>query len=100
MTRYRPIFIGCPQYRVLVRGEYESDESGRYRAGADGAFVLGRLRCRQYGGRCMQTLCALHRYNRQGCGSWYPAGLLAMPERRRPPAPGAPSERSDGSWLA
>ena len=98
MAAYKPILIGCPQYRRVVRGTYECDERGSYLLGPGGTFVLHRARCGQYGGRCMQTLCALHRYNRRGIGSWYPIGIWAVPDppkRRRTAAAGAP----DG-WLA
>jgi hypothetical protein len=103
MATWKPILIGCPQHRKLVRGRYECDEEGSYRLGADGAFVLARARCDQEGGRCMQTLCVLHRYNRRGGGSWYPAQILAMPRgprrkrrtSRTPPAADGHSQATD-----
>ena len=81
--RRKPILIGCPQYRTLVRGTCRCDEHGRYLRRADGSFDLRDVRCGQYGGRCMQTLCVLHRFNRGGAGSWYPGTLLPL---REPPA--------------
>ena len=48
----------------------------------------------------MQTLCVLHRYNRQGVGSWYPTGLYAYGAGRRR-AGAAPDPASDGDgWYA
>ena len=78
MSRYKPILIGCPQFRGYVRGEYECDESGGYALSADGEFMLSRARCGHHGGRCMQTLCVLHRHNRLGKRSWYPECILAL----------------------
>ncbi len=80
MPRTKPIWIGCPQYRRHVRGRYACDEHGRYRLGPGGGFLLEWTRCEQLGGRCMQTLCALHRHNRRGPGTWYPDRLLAAPD--------------------
>jgi hypothetical protein len=92
MAKHKPILIGCPQHRRLIRGSYECDGDGRYRLGPDGAFVLQRVRCGHNGGRCMQTLCVLHRFNQGGAASWYPSQILALdepptPRRRRRPSP-------------
>ena len=92
MAKCKPILIGCPQYRKLIRGSYECDDDGRYRLGPDGAFVLQRVRCGHYSGRCMQTLCVLHRFNQGGAASWYPSQIHALdetspPRRRRRPRP-------------
>ncbi len=90
MPRRKSILIGCPQHQRLVRGTYACDDAGRYALGPDGQFLLDRVECDQLGGRCMQTLCILHRYNRRGPASWYPYRILAAREprsrRRRPPA--------------
>jgi hypothetical protein len=83
MARFKPILIGCPQYGKLVRGEYACDEDGAYRLGPDGTFALALARCGHDGGRCMQTLCVLHRFNRRGGSSWYPTQILAMRQGRR-----------------
>lgn len=80
--------IGCPQYGKLVRGSYKCDERGAYKLAPDGQFLLQFARCSQQDGRCMETLCALHRYNRRGLGTWYPDRLLAMPDRRAAPRRG------------
>ncbi len=91
MRRRKPILIGCPQYRKLVRGTCGCDESGRHRLRGDGRLGLHAIECGQDGGRCMQTLCALHRFNRKGPASWYPSEVLAMrdpPAGRRPRRPG------------
>ena len=85
MAQRKPIWIGCPQYMKRVRGTYECDEAGRYRLGLGGKFLLEYTQCSQDGGRCMQTLCALHRFNRRGPGSWYPVLIVAMPEPKRRP---------------
>ena len=80
MAKRKPVLIGCPQYRELVRGSYECDESGAYMLGADGQFVLRLVSCGQRGGRCVETLCALHRFNKGGGATWYPSEVLAMRE--------------------
>jgi len=84
VAKSKPILIGCPQYGVLVRGWGLCDETGQYLRAPDGTFMLQHARCDQQGGKCMQTLCALHRYNRGGPGTWYPARVLAAPERQTP----------------
>ena len=102
MSRYRPILVGCPQYRVFVRGSYECDENGQYILAADGSFALSRARCGHYGGRCMQTLCALHRYNRRGKGSWFPQTILARMEKAGAPCPtpDTPEEAAPDSTIS
>ena len=85
MANSKPILIACPQYRTLVGGTYQCDEAGRYRFGPDGTFDLKLAECGQHGGRCMETLCALHRYNRGGPETWYPGRVLAAPDRSRTP---------------
>lgn len=102
MARSKPILIACPQHRRHVRGWYACDEAGRYRLAADGSFNLELVRCDQDGGRCAETLCALHRYNRRGPGSWYPSHVRAMPESRgradRLPRPTAPASAADATF--
>jgi len=92
-----PIVIVCPQLRKAVRGTYPCGPNGRYKVGPDGAFNLDLVACGQDGGRCAETLCALHRYNRRGPGTWYPDSVQAMPERsavkRQRPGP-----RTDGPF--
>jgi hypothetical protein len=80
--RTQPILIACPQYRLAVRGTYQygDDQTDSMQAGAD--YALDRVACGQYGGRCMQTLCVLHRYNNRGPGSWYPEIILVTPSSR------------------
>ncbi len=88
MAQYKPILIACPQYGRLVRGSYACDERGQYLLGPDGTFLLKLVHCGQNGGRCMSTLCALHRYNCGGNGTWFPGHILAArPRRRRTPRP-------------
>ena len=77
MVHDKPILIACPQYRVTVRGWYKRDSDGTCQPGPDGKYILSRVRCNQYDGRCAQTLCVLHRYNNRGQGSWYPEIVLA-----------------------
>lgn len=81
MARFKHILIACPEYRVTVRGRYECNADGTYPLGPDGSYILNRVRCNQYEGRCAQTLCALHRYNNRGPGSWYPEIILTLPEK-------------------
>ena len=102
MNKRKAIMIGCPQHGKLVRGTYSCDEAGNYRLGPDGEFVVERVECGHDGGRCMQTLCILHRYNRRGAGSWYPSQLLAAPEtpgrsKSARPASPRPKRGEDGS---
>ena len=85
MAKRKPILIGCPQHGKLVRGTYLCDDAGNYRLGPDGQFLVELVECGHNGGRCMQTLCVLHRYNRRGAGSWYPSRLLAAPEKQTQP---------------
>lgn len=105
MRGYKPILIACPQYQAFVRGDYEADEAGGYRLGDGGQFLLTRVRCRHRGGRCMQTLCVLHRHNRRGKRSWYPEKIVAMPDppgrpkRRLRRGAGDPAQR-DGATLS
>ena len=88
MPKRKPIWIVCPQYRKRVRGWYEAGPDGAFRYTPSGDYVLEDVRCSHDGGRCMQTLCVLHRYNRRGPESWYPERILAMPDRpQRAPAP-------------
>jgi|GEM_PF-1748169 len=98
--RTKPVQIACPEYGVLVRGEYECDALGRYRLDAEGNFLLGRVRCGQRGGKCAQTLCVLHRFNRRGPETWFPDRVLALAEpatpRRPRPAPPTPGENPHG----
>ncbi|MFW6066051.1 MAG: hypothetical protein ACOC9S_04460 [Planctomycetota bacterium] len=72
MTRARPIFIACPALRRVVRGTCATDTSGNCKLAGDGSFPLDVISCSQDNGRCPETLCALHRYNRRGPGTWYP----------------------------
>jgi len=72
----------------MVHGRYDCDETGRYLLGPDGEFLLAHTHCDQYAGRCMQTLCVLHRHNRGGPKSWFPEKIVAAekpsPPKRRP----------------
>ncbi|MHC4718267.1 MAG: hypothetical protein ACYS5V_14940 [Planctomycetota bacterium] len=100
MARRKRILIGCPQYRVLVTGTYACDGQGRYLLAEDGTFALHHAQCDHYGGRCMQTLCVLHRYNKRGPGSWYPERVLAAPEAECPACPASEApKRPAGDGL-
>ena len=81
MARIMAIWILCPQHVKRVRGTYEADEAGQFPVGPDGEFLLAHARCGHDGGRCMETLCALHRYNARGPATWYPGGILAARPR-------------------
>ena len=98
MARRKPIWILCPQHRRRVRGWYEADADGAFPLTPDGRYVLDYVRCTQDGGRCMQTLCVLHRFNRRGPDSWYPERILALPPRRprRPRPKPKPPEKEEG----
>ena len=80
MAKYQSIQIGCPEYGGVVRGSYACDDGGKYLLGRNGEFLLNRARCGQMDGRCAQTLCAFHRFNRRGPGTWYPDRLFAAPQ--------------------
>jgi len=90
MPKHKPIWIICPQHLKRVRGWYEAGPDGAFRYTPGGEYVLDDVRCTHDGGRCMQTLCVLHRYNRRGPESWYPERILAMPDGppRSPPQQG------------
>ncbi len=81
MPRYGPVMIACPERRKLVRGQCECDENGQYPTGPAGGLTLAKVRCGQDGGRCTQTLCALHRHNRPGPGTWYPSEVRIPPRQ-------------------
>jgi len=102
MRKTRPILIGCPQYQRMVRGTYACGPDGRFLLSADGSFAVARVRCAHDGGRCAQTLCVLHRYNRRGGSSWYPSRILAAPQPNAPPKRArrpAPRKKSDTDLL-
>ncbi|MFP4054401.1 MAG: hypothetical protein ACLFV7_11135 [Phycisphaerae bacterium] len=82
-TSSKPILIACPEFNKLVRGVYHCNEQGRMARGRDGGFLLRLVECSQMEGRCAQTLCALHRYNRGGPQTWVPDRIFAMPDRAR-----------------
>ena len=102
VRKTRPILIGCPQHQRLVRGTYACGRDGRFLLADDGSFVVERVCCGHDGGRCAQTLCVLHRYNRRRSASWYPSRILAAPEPKTPPKPTshpAPRKQSDTDLL-
>lgn len=93
MARQRPILIGCPQYRIFVQGSYDCADDGRYLLGPGAQFLLEHAHCQQYGGRCMQPLCVLHRHNNRGAGSWFPELIVPANQATagdRTPAPATP----------
>jgi len=102
MTRRKPIQIACPQYQRLVRGEYDCDTAGSYHLGPGGAFLLERAHCGHLGGRCMRTLCVLHRHNRGTASSWFPKKIVPMPPARAARSRRGRDDRSaqDGSSLS
>ena len=97
----RPIHIVCPEYRKIVRGKYLCGEQGEYLLGPGGRFLLERCECGQLGGRCAQTLCALHRYNRRGRNTWYPLDIFAArsPSKRKRPETTSPTAPRDKVGL-
>ncbi|MBS3821773.1 MAG: hypothetical protein GVY16_01305 [Planctomycetes bacterium] len=72
------ILIACPHIARYVTGSYPCDANGRYLLRADGTFDVRHARCGQCGGRCTELLCALHRCNRKGAGTWYPTDVLGF----------------------
>ncbi|MDP6546010.1 MAG: hypothetical protein QGH60_18675 [Phycisphaerae bacterium] len=91
-SNLKTIEIACPHQRKIIQALYPCRGDGRYLCRADGTFDLELVECGQDHGRCAETLCALHRFNRRGAGTWYPDQIRAMPERKqtrdRPTAPG------------
>jgi hypothetical protein len=87
-NKTKTIEIACPHQRNVIKGVYPCGPDGRYLLSPDGSFNLDLVECSQDEGRCAEMLCALHRFNRRGPGTWYPDQLLATPEakppRRRP----------------
>lgn len=98
----RPIQIGCPEHGQFVRGQYVCAEDGQFCFGPDGCFLLAFVRCDQGGGRCAQTLCALHRLNRRGPQTWFPDRIRYLPFRQNAPArrKEAPPSPSGGSTIS
>ncbi|MFP4354842.1 MAG: hypothetical protein ACLFUJ_06920 [Phycisphaerae bacterium] len=98
MNRERPIQIACPELGRRVRGSYHPGPGGQFCYGPAGDFLLDFVTCSQNSGRCCQTLCALHRYNRRGQGTWYPDRLYAMGQvAARPANPQARRHNRNGS---
>jgi len=91
-SNLKTVEIACPHQRKIVKALYPRGPDGRYLCEADGTFNLELVECSQDDGRCAETLCALHRFNRRGAGTWYPDQIRAMREgnqsRDRPTGPG------------
>ena len=102
-TNSKAVEIACPHQRKIIKGLYPCGSDGRYLLAADGVFGLELVECSQDEGRCVETLCALHRFNRRGPGTWYPNELRAIPERKprrqRPTRPGGQDKNCDGKNL-
>lgn len=80
MAKYKPIRVGCPQYGQIVGGRYPIGPDGKYMLLESGAFDVYLVQCDQFGGKCAQTLCALHKHNRRGPATWFPDKVMAMHE--------------------
>lgn len=93
-SRSRPIFIACPALRRVVRGSCAADSAGKCLCAPDGSFPLGAVSCNQDNGRCGETLCALHRYNRRGHGTWYPDRVWTLPSPSNAPSRGQNAAKS------
>ncbi|MBT3199043.1 MAG: hypothetical protein HN350_03915 [Phycisphaerales bacterium] len=81
--RKKIIEIACPHQQREIRGLYPCSPDGQYIMLPDGAFNLTLIECSQDHGRCAETLCALHRFNRLGPGTWYPDTLRAVRENKQ-----------------
>jgi len=82
--------IACPHQGKIVKASYPCGADGQYLLAADGTVDLELIRCSQDGGRCAETLCALHRFNRRGAGTWYPDRIRVV---RAPKTPRAGTAR-------
>ncbi len=100
MPKARSIQIACPEHNRVVRGSYLPGPDGRFFYAADGGFLLQQVRCNQCNGRCAQTLCALHRYNRRGPSTWYPDRIYALPEPKRPRSGSKQRPTSSGGGIS
>ncbi|MCP4376580.1 MAG: hypothetical protein GY794_10465 [bacterium] len=97
----RMVEIACPHQRKIVRANYPCDSDRRYLLGADGSFSMELIQCSQDQGRCAETLCAMHRFNRRGEGTWYPDTIRALPDpKQSSKRPGGPEDdKNDKSSL-
>lgn len=99
MADYKPIQIACPQLHKVVRGRYPADANGGFMARSSDMLDLDLVECSQDNGRCMETLCALHRYNRRGPGTWYPDKVMIMPQRNRAQQRSSQTPHTSGGGL-
>jgi len=83
-SNMKTIEIACPHQRKVIKASYPCGPDGRYLCRGDGTFDLELVQCSQDDGRCAETLCALHRFNRRGAGTWYPDQIRAMREGQQP----------------
>ena len=79
----KTIEIACPHQRKIVKALYPCRSDGRYLSRADGSFDLELVQCSQDDGRCAETLCALHRFNHRGTGTWYPDQIRTVREGKK-----------------
>ena len=98
-SKRKNIEIACPHQRRVIKASYPCGPDGRYLRRAYGTFDLELVRCSQDEGRCAETLCALHRFNRRGPGTWYPDRIRTMREtKQRVGRPAGPDDReNDGN---
>ncbi len=83
MKTSKNIVIACPHQREVIKASYPCGPDGRYLLMSDGTCNMELIQCSQDDGRCAETLCALHRFNRRGPGTWYPDSIRAMREGKQ-----------------
>ena len=80
MNHSKLIHIACPARKRVVQGKCITDKKGDIPTGPDGAIDLREVCCNQDSGKCTETLCAMHRFNRMGPSTWFPDRILIAPE--------------------
>ena len=81
--KIKTVEIACPHQGKIIKALYPCGPDGQYLCRGDGSFDVELVRCSQDEGRCAETLCALHRFNRRGPGTWYPDRIRTMRDTKQ-----------------